>query len=494
MRIKGLLFSAGLVLSSTVYADVTVANLFTNNMVLQRERPVNVWGKADVGERVTVTLGTESASSDTGKDGAWLVTLAPRAAGGDLTLSVKGTTRTIELTNVTFGDVWLCGGQSNMDTRVAYYNTQFPDIVTTASFDAVNPDLRLFVVKHYAAAQPQDEFEKNNDKFGGDWRTSDKEANYKFSALGYYFGKNLQPEVGVPIGLIYSAVGGSMVRAWTPREIMSDSPLLRPFLDMVNDKTPDRHQPSLFYNGMIAPLHKFAIKGVVWYQGETDAGFTDYGKTHYSDLFATMISTWRARWHQPDMPFVYVVLAGFMDAKEGPDNPPYSTLRDEQLKTLTKVKNVAAISAMDLGQEKDIHPPFKIPLGERMSSAVLNLVYGRKDAHGSGPIVKSAQLSKDKKSILLTFDNVGSGLESTTVTLDKHVMSGDDLSGFEVCGSDGMFVKAKAKVKGKDKVELSFHRYVTDPKIVRYGWANFPLCNLYSAEGVPAFPFRQGVE
>jgi len=475
-------------------ADVVLNNLYTDNMVFQRDMPIVVRGVADANEMITVSMDGDSTSVATGSDGEWRALLNKRSAATGLTLKVSGSTHTVELKNVAVGDVWLCGGQSNMDTRVVYYHTQFPDIVTTASFDAVNPDLRLFVVKHCNAEQPQDEIKKNDDKFGGDWRTSDKDANYEFSALGYYFGKNLQPEVGVPIGLIYSAVGGSMLRAWTPREIMSDSSLLRPFLDMVNDKTPNPHQPSLFYNGMIAPLHKFPIKGVVWYQGETDAGFTDYGKTHYSDLFATMISTWRARWHQPDMPFVYVVLAGFMDAKEGPDNPPYSTLRDEQIKTLTKVKNVAAISAMDLGQEKNIHPPFKIPLGERMSSAVLNLVYGRKDAHGSGPIVKSAKLSKDKQSILLTFDNVGSSLQSTTVTLDKHIMSGDDLSGFEVCGSDGMFVTAKAKIKGKDKVELSFHRYVTDPKIVRYGWANFPLCNLYSAEGLPALPFRQGVE
>ncbi len=482
-----LAFLQTLFLIAPVFADVVLNNIYTDNMVLQRDQPIIVKGTADQGERVAVTLNDLSTTVPASRDGGWRAVLPKCAAGGPYTLTVRGTTATIELKNVLVGDVWLCGGQSNMDLDINYYRKTYPDLYTTDTFNIANPDIRYFRVEYKATTEPLTNVVPWSK--AKTWRECNEDTNREFAATGYYFGTALQPQIGVPVGLIHCAVSGTLLRLWVPRETMRASEVLKGYLRRDDVSIYPFARPNMSYNGMIAPLTDFPIKGVIWYQGEQDAAEkSSYYQDTYGDLFVAMIQAWRAKWRQPDMPFIYVLLAGYTnkDYKE-------PEIRAAQIKTLDRLPNVAAVSATDLGLEGPIHPPFKKQLGDRMCSAALHMVYGQSDLVAAGPRVKSITTKPNKK-IEVTFKDVGGGLEARTMKLDKHELKAERLEGFEVCGRDGKYYAAEASITGKNAVTLICPAKVAAPAAVRFAWSNFPVCNLYNKEGFPALPFRKNVK
>ena len=480
------LLSVFMTMSFSAGADVVLNNLYTDNMVFQRDMPIVVRGVADANEMITVSMDGDSASVATGSDGVWRALLNKRSAATGLTLKVSGSTHTVELKNVAVGDVWLCGGQSNMDLDVDYYKATYPKMFPEALYNRVNLNVRYFRCAYKATTEPLTNITPWGSGFGDKWRVGDAESNPMIAACGYFFGAALQPQINVPVGLIHSAVCGTELRVWTPREVMKDSELLKTYLLKDEVERFPYNRPSMPYNGMIAPLTDFPIKGVLWYQGEQDVYEGKFYREHYTDLFAAFVESWRKKWNEPDLPFIYVVLAGF-----GKDD--FSTLREQQINALGRVKNVALVSAVDLGHEQNIHPPYKKDVGDRLCAAALRLVYGRKDAPADYPMMESAVVTVDN-AIEVTFGKTGDGLKSKSVRLDKHKLDADRLVGFEVCGADQVYYPVNAKIVDGTKVCLECPPAVTKPVGVRYGWGSFPLCNLYNSENLPALPFRKNLE
>jgi sialate O-acetylesterase len=451
---------AGLVLLCALagwsVADVKPHGLFTDHMVLQQGVTLNVWGTADEGEQVTVQFRDQEKQA-TAKNGKWKIVLDKQSAGGPFDLTIRGK-NTITLKDVLVGDVWIASGQSNMQWSVNA--SENPKEVAAAS---KNEQLRLFTVPRNAADEPQDHVQ-------GQWAVCGPDTVGNFSAVAYHFGRYLQRKKGVPVGLISSNFGGTPAEAWTSKEALAASETLKHYLGAPRNPN-NKSRPYGLYNAMIHPLLPFGIRGAIWYQGESNAGKA----FEYRELFPTMIADWRHRFGQGDFPFLFVQLAPFMKIVDQPAESQWAELRDAQLQTALNVKNTAMVVITDLGDEKDIHPKPKGPVGERLAIAALALAYGENIVY-SGPIYKSQKVQGGK--IVLSFDHVGQGL----------VVKGDELKGFTICGADGKFVHAYAKIVG-DNVEVQ-HPEVPQPVAVRFGWANYPVVNLWNKDGLPASPFR----
>jgi sialate O-acetylesterase len=284
------------------------------------------------------------------------------------------------------------------------------------------------------------------------------------------FGRKLNEDLGVPIGLIDANKGGTRAELWMPKDLFGETP-------------PSENGPSSLYNGIIAPLQPFAIKGVIWYQGESNAG-TVADCLAYGTTFPSLITAWRRDWGQRDFPFLFVQLASFRKKAEEPVDELWPLLRDSQVKALS-LPNTGMAVAIDLGEEDDINPHRKQALAERLALAATRVAYG-KDVIISGPTFKKMEIKGSNA--VVAFDNVGGGLVARDVVLDKYHLGAAELRGFAVCGGDRKFVWAHAEIVG-DTVVVSSPE-VSDPVAVRYAWSDFPLCNLYNVEGLPAVPFR----
>lgn len=518
---------AWLIASALATADVTPHALFTDNMVLQRDMPVAVYGKAPDGEKVTVLIAGQEAST-VAKEGLWRVTLKPLKAGGPHTLTIKGA-NTVTLQNVMVGDIWLCTGQSNMAGSLSGYIghgggmfREFKDVPG----DYHNAQIRLFRCEPIGFDEPQPE-PAIDPTFGPKWRECDPEAAKLFSATGYFFGKALQPAVGVPIGLIYATLGGTPAEAWMSPKTLRGTPDAKAFLDAYEQavanypaaleehkkrlaaweakrkegargdtlgKRPDlpmgkEHikRPSALYHGVICPLHAFAIKGAIWYQGEGNSGRAK----EYRTVFPALIRNWREDWKQGDFPFLFVQLSAYRKAATEPTDPAWAYLREAQLLTWKSVPNTGMAVAIDGGLEDNIHPPYKEMVGNRLAAAARAIAYGQ-DVPYSGPLFKSMRIEGDTAT--LTFDHAGSGLEAREVTLNAYGktpyhLPAAELKGFAVCGVAKVFHWARATISGKDTIAVRCDA-VKEPVAVRYAWADFPLCNLYNKEGFAAVPFR----
>jgi sialate O-acetylesterase len=488
----------GLALLGEVFcarADVKLPGLFSDNMVLQQGVRAPVWGWADEGEPVTVTFrgGKVSATAHNGK---WAVKLPGLKAGGPDTLSVEGKNR-IELKNVVVGEIWICSGQSNMEWPL---NKSFESEKDIAG--AANPNLRLFTVPKLKANEPVNDVKSN-------WQESNPETVKSFSAVAYYFGRDLQKARGVPIGLIHTSWGGSPAEVWVREAVLAANPdykrdLLDPYPAQEKKfqeelakwekeaeelkkegKQPTRGRPwaswkpSELYNGMIAPLIPYAIKGAIWYQGESNAG-----RAHqYRTLFPDMIKNWRNDWGQGDFAFLAVQLAPWDKNKKRPPEEitalpgesDWAELREAQVLATKVLPKVGLTVITDVGDKDDIHPAKKEPVGARLALVARSVAYGEKIvAHG--PVFKGMKVKGDKA--ILTFDHVGGGLEAR----------GGRLRGFSICDEDRKFVWASAEIDG-DKVVVS-SPLVPKPIAVRYGWADYPVVNLFNKEGLPASPLR----
>ena len=446
---------------AAVSAAVKLPAVIGDNMVLQQGQPLPIWGWADAGEEVTVTLSNSPqryvAQAD--QDGRWKVILDSLKTGSHLDLTVKGASgNSITVKNVLVGEVWICSGQSNMEMGVQACQNAKEEIAK-----ANHPEIRLFHIPHakprepvkdvqsaWAACTPKSVCMSGGGSWGG------------FSAAAYYFGRHLHKELGVPVGLIQATWGGTCAESWTSRSALEAQPALKSLLKD-GDST-------VLYNGMIAPVIPFGIRGAIWYQGESNADRA----YQYRTLFPVMIADWRARWGQGDFPFGFVQIAPFRYGKSDPRNCP--ELQEAQLLTLKTVPNTGMAVTVDIGDAKDIHPKNKQDVGRRLALWALAKVYGRQLVY-SGPIYKSMQLDGNK--IRLRFDHVGSGLAS---------LDGKPLNEFTIAGEDQQFLPAMATIEGDEVVVYSDQ--ITNPVAVRFAWRDDTAPNLGNKEGLPTSPFR----
>lgn len=452
-------------------AEVRLPALFSDDMVLQQGGRVPIWGWADDGEEVTVKFRDQTAKAKA-KNGKWMAKLSRLKAGGPDTLFVEGKNK-LEVKGVLVGEVWVCSGQSNMEFPLNRAFEATNDIAGSA-----NPMLRLFLVAKAKANTPAEDVK-------GQWKESSPQSVGSFSAVAWYFGRDLQKARQVPIGLIGTYWGGSPAEVWmSEHALSSNAEYKRDILDAYETGAKNSAatnssgkaqrapwKPTELYDGMIAPLIPYGIKGAIWYQGESNAGRAQ----QYRSLFADMIRNWRQDWDQGDFTFLAVQLAPFKAIQSEPTESDWAELREAQLlatKTLPKV-GMAVIT--DVGEEKDIHPRKKEPVGARLALAARGIAYGEKIEY-SGPLYKSMKVKGNQA--MLSFEHVDGGLEAR----------GGELKGFAICGADKKFVWGKAEIDG-EKVVVSSPD-VMQPVAVRYGWADYPVVNFWNKAGLPASPFR----
>jgi len=431
-------------------ANVKLNSLFTDHMVLQKGKPVSVWGTADEGEGVKVTFNGQSVSTTT-VNGKWMVKLAPMpylTKGSTMVIAGKNT---LTVNDVLVGEVWLCSGQSNMERELGLRRGQQPITDWEKERDEANyPLIRSFYVPEKYAKEPIDDV-------NGSWKVCSPETVPSFSAVAYFFARDLYKQLNVPIGILFSAYGGTRAEDWTSKEALAGAKGIVPPAQITNG----------LYNAMIAPLLPVAIKGVAWYQGENNSGRAK----EYQVVLPNMIKNWRTDFKQGDFPFLIVQIAPHKGM------PP--EIRESQLLASQQVKHTALIVTTDCGDANDIHPPHKQPVGERLALAARHLAY-KENIEYSGPVYRSYKI-KDNR-IVLSFDHAAKGF----------LQNAEAIKGFTIAGEDQIFKVATAILKG-NKVIL-FNEAIKKPVSVRYGWANVPDVNLYNVEGLPASPFRTAVE
>ncbi len=440
-------------------AEVKLAGIFGDHMVLQREMSTPVWGTAEPGEKIDVVLGPYRTEATADAGGCWTARLSPMRAGGPFAMTVTGK-NTVTLKDVLVGEVWFCSGQSNLGN--------LPSVTNAAQEQAAAkyPNMRALAVQGIVADQPQ-----GNVK--GTWVTCTPNDAWQFSAVGYFFARDLHKALNVPIGIITTGQGAG-IRAFMSKEALDSDLDLQPLLKNWGTPRPDDPQrASGAYNGKIAPLMPYGIRGVAWYQGEGDVGL---GYT-YRKALPTMINAWRTRWGEGDFPFLIVQLANYGQPRTQPGESRWAEVREAQFLTARKIPHAALAVTIDIGEANDIHPRNKQDVGKRLALAARALVYGEKIVY-SGPIYDSMTVEGSR--VRLRFKHVGGGL----------VAKGQGkLAGFAVAGPDKKFVWADARIDG-DNVLVSSGE-VPQPVAVRYAWADNPEgCNLYNKEALPASPFR----
>ncbi len=451
-------------LSDVARGDVKLPAIFGDHMVLQRGVKVPVWGTADAGEKVTVKTSRQEKSTTADGQGKWRITLDPLDATDPIEITITGK-NSITFKDVLLGEVWLCSGQSNMGFALNRASNGKETIKT-----ANRPKIRLFTVGRAIKNEPQDET-------AGEWKICSPDTVGDFSAVAYFFGLALQQKLNAPIGLIDSSWGGTRAEAWLPKPIFDRLKLpyepewtqqwLHPKKTPGAPQEPARpHEaPAVLYNGMIAPLAGYAMKGVVWYQGETNTAYPD----QYHDVLSALVTSWRAAWAQGDFPFLIVQLPNLKNTRFWP------ALRAAQAQVAKDVPNVGLAVTIDLGDPKDIHPKNKEPVGHRLALVARKIAYNQ-DVPYSGPTFKSMKIVGSNA--VITFDHIYDGL----------VAKGGDPEGFEIAGANDKFVPAQAKIDG-EKVIVSA-KDISSPKAVRYAWENDPKCTLYNKADLPATPFE----
>ena len=490
MKLRFVLLLA-LIPSATVFAEVTLPNILASHMVVQRDLPIHVWGMAAPGEGVSVSFRGESRSTKASQLGRWSLYLSPGQAGGPFQLTVKGAAaQTIVLDDVLVGDVWVASGQSNMEFRMRQAATAGADLP-----HAANPRIRLLKLKERSAEYAQADAEIEG------WAASSPETAREFSAVAWYFAREIEQREHVPVGVIDSTWGGTVAESWTRLDALGQDAALSPVFAtrgrmtdresdaLLEDKDQQRQRaearaqgkpepqfpwhpqlamwgPGLLWNGMIAPLTPFPIRGVIWYQGESNS--IQERAPLYNRLFRTLIEDWRRQWGEGDFPFLYVQISNFTSTPI----EDWATIREQQLKTL-ELRNTAMAVTIDIGDPSNVHPTDKVDVGLRLARAARALSYGEAIEY-NGPLYRQA--TPEGSAIRAWFDHA-KGLTA----------KGGTVTGFEVAGADGKFSPATATIEGATVVVTS--PSVAEPVFVRYGWANSPQCNLFNGEGLPASPF-----
>lgn len=508
-----------LLCAAAARAGLVPASVFTDNMVLQRDRPVTVWGTAVPEEAVTVEFAGQLKTATADTNGRWHVVLDPLVASKeprDFKLRGAGT-NAATLTNVLVGEVWLCSGQSNMEWTVS----------KSADYDAVKTGADQPLIRHFKVPRRDSPFPE--EKIDARWVVCTPETVGEFTAAGYFFARELGRELGVPVGLLNASYGGTRIEPWaTPDSLMAAASLpglaarvrqtshLAPegrtnyagYLRAVEDWLPaakdavekgapfplppaepwitgNEQQPTRLYHGMIAPTVPFALRGVLWYQGEGNAG----DAAGYADKMAALVGGWRELWSDPQMPFYYVQLAGFQtsDPSKAEMGDGWARLREEQLMALSMPHSGMAV-AIDIGETADIHPKNKQDVGRRLARWALARTYG-KDIVPSGPVYKSHRAGEGK--VVVEFDHADSGLFIGTKEglKDPVPSAGVGLPWISIAGADKKFRWAEVFIDGPRLVV--WNKEVPEPVAVRYGFTQNPEgAKLYSNESLPASPFR----
>jgi sialate O-acetylesterase len=484
------LFTAAM-LAPNSRAEVRLPKVFSDHMVIQRERPIHIWGLADPGEQVAVQLQRQHASAVADEVGRWSIYLEPMEAGGPYTLSVQGK-NVIQLNDILLGDIWIASGQSNMEMPLSGFPPQAYVQDAAAEIKSANyPQIRLMRVDKNSSLYPLEDF-----KSATPWQICAPETVKDFSAVAYFFGRDLQKSEKVPIGLVAATWNGTPVVSWISMDALSaDASLMPAFAvravemdaeETANDQDAankiavaegkpkiskwhpslESGQPAGLFNAMIAPLTPMAIRGVIWYQGEADG--SPLKALLYERLFPTLINDWREQWHTGEFPFLFVQLAAW---NEGPGDG-WPTVRDAQRDAL-KLVNTGMAVAIDVGDEKNLHPANKQAVGERLSLLARNVAYGEA-VESSGPVFRQA-VPMDG-GIRVWFDHA-EGLHAK-----------GDVQEFEIAGADKVFVPATATIEGETILAKS--DACKAPLYVRYAWKSFPHDpDLYNGSGLPAATF-----
>lgn len=463
-----LLLLSGVLYNSNVKANVRLPDLVASNMVLQRNTTITLWGWANPGEKFTITASWLAnpirVSAD--KAGDWKINLSTTNSKQPQFIKIKGNKETISLDNILFGEVWLCSGQSNMEIPVNGYLGQPIYGAQEAIVNAMNDDIRLFTVSKQASLMVE-----NTLAVHSTWQSADPQSIKEFSAVAYFFGKRLHDILNVPVGLIHSSWGGSLIEAWMSKEALNS---VKNFdLNGVDLKRGNRF-PTVLFNAMINPLIPYTIKGAIWYQGESNVGKAE----EYKLLFKGMIKDWRARWGIGDFPFYYVQISPYkyseQNRMEDTDNAAF--LREAQVQCLDVIPNVGLAVTLDIGTENIIHPPNKKDVANRLLYNALHSTYGYKAIPFSGPTLDSVNVRN--QGIYLSFQHAENGLYAF-----------GKLEGFDIAGADKIFYPADASIYKGNQVFVKSSK-VTEPVAVRYGFRSWTVATLFNTYLLPASSFR----
>jgi sialate O-acetylesterase len=464
--LKGNLTALLILLVTFSFSQVVLPALFGDNMVLQQKSMVSIWGKDKPNQIIGIASSWNATTATQADDkGNWLVKIKTPEAGGPHTLNIKGSNEII-LKEVLIGEVWICSGQSNMEMPLKGFKDQPVNESEQTIAKAANPSIRLFTVGRQPSVTQKDDV-------SGSWLTVSPETVKDFSAVAYFFGKKIQESINVPIGLIHTSYGASPVEAWMDEQTLSGIKKIELAKEVPKERP--QQSPTLLYNGMLHPLQKYSIKGVIWYQGEGNRTNAE----EYYTLFSAMIKQWRTQWKQDDLPFYFVQIAPFgnTNAKSNSNSSRAALVREAQLKTMQRIKNTGMVVTLDVGKCNVIHPPEKRLVGERLAYWALAKTYNVKDIEYSGPVLKKVEYDKNGKCIVY-FDHSNKGLTS----FDKP------LSGFEIAGSDKVYYAAKAEIIKGGKLVVSSDS-VKDAFSIRYAFEDCPSGSLYNTGGLPASPF-----
>ncbi|MBE7178636.1 MAG: sialate O-acetylesterase [Mucilaginibacter polytrichastri] len=439
------------------FADVKPVSLFSDHMILQQGKPVSVWGDGDEGEKITVSFNGKEASTVV-QNGHWMVKLPKmRYTTTPAALTIKGK-NTVTINDVLVGEVWICSGQSNMERKLRPWGGQKDIVNWQQERDSANFPLirQYFVPEKYSGDRLRDA--------NSNWSVCSPSTVGEFSAVGFFFARDLYKKLKVPVGILFTAYGGTPAEDWTSREALKADSVLAHFVPNEPElSNPANGKPrSGLFNTMINPLLPYTIKGAAWYQGEANSPRAE----QYQHLLTKLIANWRQDFGQGDFPFLIVQIA--------PHKVMRPEIREAQLKVSETVKNTALIVTTDCGDSTDIHPAHKQPVGERLALAARALAYGDKIEY-SGPVYQS--MAKQGANVILSFSHAKKGFAKEAT-----------LKGFTLAGANNKYFSAAAEVRGNKIVVHS--NDVKEPMAVRYGWANVPDVNLFNAEGLPASPFR----
>ena len=548
MKLNILATSLVMIMPFAGMADVQPSALFADGMVIQRETKAPVWGTADAGEKVTVT-GSWGATANTtaGASGKWMVKLETPKAGGPYTLTIQGN-NTVEIKDVLSGEVWFCSGQSNMDCpmkafAVASRSTRPEDVLAANYVKQEMETAKDNLLRQFDVRRNKSAFEPLT-TLKGSWLDSSPKNNPSFSATAYFFGRELRKELNVPVGLIKCSWGGTRVEPWIPAEAFRQDKEMAAYYashrsELENEiaswdpkqaeadyqaalklqkakkkgeksrraRKPlkpskpigDRKFPSTIFNGMVNPVVPYAIKGVIWYQGEANAGHNNH---RYECHFRTMISAWRNQWNQGDFPFYFAQLANFQRPVTEPvEFDAWASVCDQQRRTLG-LKNTGMAVLSDIGEASNIHAHNKIDVGKRLALWALKNDYpstelgaGKKarDLVCSGPLYQSHKIKGDK--VIIKFDSAGSGLMAgLKIGMADTQATDEALQHFQICGVDRKWKWANVEITSINTIAVS-HPDVANPTVVRYAWAKNPeSANLYNKEGLPASIFTTQAE
>ena len=437
-----------------------IPSVFGSGMILQQNMPIRVFGSGLDGEVFSVEFNGETKQT-TAVNGEWMVEFDPLAADNKTTYTMKITAGgdVIEYSNIMMGEVWLCGGQSNMEFTM-YSDADKDTEVANANY----PNLRLFT------QSPNPIPEEDPDVRDGKWSVCSAGTVSAFSAVGYYFGRDLHKELDVPVGMICAAVGGTPMAAWLTDKALESREVLATYKNNSENNTGNTMQNGL-YNGMVAPLVPFGMKGVIWYQGEADRW---YDVPVYENLLGAMIDSYREVWGNDDLAFHFVQLPNYSEQV----GAKWPAVRDGQFKAAQTNDNVGVVVTLDVGDSYNLHPTKKQPVGQRLALSALKLTYGKDIDVYTGPVYKN--MEKDGGKLIVDFYHKGSGLTTNNSAAPAC---------FEISGADGVFYPATAVIEN-NKITVSSTN-VSDPTAVRYAYSNDPRVNLFNAEGFPAAPFNE---